>query len=217
MICVCWSTIDWISNLQTVQSWRPNKERDFSLIFKGINLNSLNIEDATGKKLELIDILKNYIDHPSVKRFYNHESEVDILNNNYDEEKVSQFRKEEEFDIIANMISDQKFLNAIESITDYTEIDSGKFYWLSQKKLYSFLESKFDKLIKVVVQDEGGSDSIISEGIKRRTGEILYNDLQSPIIGYSFLIKVKLLLISQIKFAFTLRLNYFYKETGEKG
>ena len=134
--------------------------------------------------------MKKYIDHPHVKKFQDNDVEIDILDNNYDEEKVSHFKKEEEFDIIRNMMSNKTLIAAIERITDFTETESGKFYCLNQDKLFSFIESKFDKLVKTVAEDEGGIDAKVSLDIKKRTGEIIYNELKSPIIGYSFLIKV---------------------------
>ena len=117
--------------------------------------------------------------------------EVDALNNYEDNEKSSHLQKEEEFDIISHMISNDSILSAIESITDFTETESGKFYSLNQNKLYSWIDSKFEKLALSVAKDEGNGSGEINDNIKSRTGEMLYNEIQSPIIGFSYLVHSK--------------------------
>ena len=114
--------------------------------------------------------------------------EIDVLDALDEDTSESSFKREENFDLITHLVTSKTFRKALQKITDVTTISDVDYFSLNEQKLQTWLDEKFDRLAKVIALDEKECPTEIKTAIKLKTAAILYNEIPSPIIGYSYLV-----------------------------
>ena len=140
---------------------------------------------------EMLNILRNGIDHPSIEKFHLKDKEVDVLDNINEEEKSEDaiYNFEVDFDIISYFTKSSSIMKKIGVICSQIKNENETIkYALSPKKLNKWLERKFELLCKAVTIDEEGLHGEINKATKIKASEIFFSEIPSQIIAFSFLV-----------------------------
>jgi hypothetical protein len=122
--------------------------------------------------------------------YYKDEEEQDILEALSDHEVESTGLKvNKEFNILEYLTKSRRFNRALSLICTSSTSDEETLYCLDLEKLHNFLETKFRSLLELVKVDEGCSNEQSEKGAIQKWVEMLFSEIPSPVIAYSFLIK----------------------------
>ena len=138
----------------------------------------ITIAKCSQNAKSIINLLKSYIDHPSVHT-YKDEEDQDILDALSDDElEHAGIAASKEFNILEYLSKSRKFNKALSLICTTSTVDEEALYCLSLEKLHKFLDQKYNELLTLIKSDEGCQTKASEKGLIQKWVEILFSEMQ---------------------------------------